>query len=118
MRLSSYQNSYSVLFIVLTLLYSSQCLCSAGADFDGAMPSLNLQLKHAHVPEIALVSNLFFEALLFVFCTMALGMQYINLYKTVWWLPHSNAKYALVGGALNFLYKPCSQIFLQSRIST
>lgn len=22
-------------------------------------------------------------------------LQYINLYKTVWWLPHSSAKYAL-----------------------
>ena len=36
-----------------------------------------------------------FEAFVFVFSTMALGLQYINLYKTVWWLPQSHSTYAL-----------------------
>ena len=65
------------------------------------LPAVCLQPKHAHIPDIALDSNLLFEAMVFVFCVMALGMQYINLYKTVWWLPHSNANYALVRSYLN-----------------
>lgn len=61
-----------------------------------SLPAMCLQPKHAHIPEIPVDSNLLFETMVFVFCTIALGMQYINLYKTVWWLPHSNANYALV----------------------
>ena len=73
----------------------------AEGNNEGVTP-LCLQPKHAHIPDIALDSNLLFEAMVFVFCLMALGMQYINLYKTVWWLPHSNANYALV--SLGCLY--------------
>ena len=52
--------------------------------------------RHAHIPDIGLDNNVLFEALVFIYSTMALGLQYINLYKTVWWLPHSSASYALV----------------------
>ena len=36
-----------------------------------------------------------FEAFVFVFSIVTLGLQYINLYKTVWWLPNSHSNYAL-----------------------
>jgi hypothetical protein len=52
--------------------------------------------KHAHLPDIGLDNNVLFEAMVFIFSAMVLGLQYINLYKTVWWLPHSSANYALV----------------------
>merc|ERR1719369_1575 len=30
-----------------------------------------------------------FEAFIFIYCMMALLLQYLHLYKSVWWLPHS-----------------------------
>lgn len=55
-----------------------------------------MQPRHAHIPDIGLDNNLLFELVAFVHSVMVLCLQYINLYKTVWWLPHSNANYALV----------------------
>lgn len=52
--------------------------------------------RHAHLPDISLDNNVLFEALVFIYSAMVLGLQYVNLYKTVWWLPHSSANYALV----------------------
>jgi len=52
--------------------------------------------RHAHLPDIGVDNNVLFEALVFIYSAMVLGLQYINLYKTVWWLPHSSANYALV----------------------
>ena len=52
--------------------------------------------KHAHMPDIPRDTNLSFEGLLYGFGVIVMCLQYINLYKTVWWLPHSHANYALV----------------------
>ena len=52
--------------------------------------------KHAHMPDIPRDTNISFEGLLYVFGVIVMCLQYINLYKTVWWLPHSHANYALV----------------------
>lgn len=52
--------------------------------------------KHCHLPEIPSDPNMSFEAMLYFFGVIAMGLQYINLYRTVWWLPHSHANYALV----------------------
>lgn len=51
--------------------------------------------KHAHMPDIPRDTNISFEGLLYVFGVIVMCLQYINLYKTVWWLPHSHANYAL-----------------------
>ncbi|XP_048769380.1 transmembrane protein 39A-like isoform X1 [Ostrea edulis] len=51
--------------------------------------------KHCHLPEIPSDPNMSFEAMLYFFGVIAMGLQYINLYRTVWWLPHSHANYAL-----------------------
>ena len=64
-------------------------------DTAGSMASL-MPPKHAHVPEVPVDGNLIFEGIMFVFSVMCLCLQYINLYKTVWWLPHSHSNYALV----------------------
>ena len=37
-----------------------------------------------------------FEAFIFIYCMMALLLQYLHLYKSVWWLPHSYNSYAMV----------------------
>lgn len=59
--------------------------------------------KHCHLPEIPSDPNMSFEAMLYFFGVIAMGLQYINLYRTVWWLPHSHANYALVIIIFNFL---------------
>ena len=52
--------------------------------------------KHAHIPDIPRDTNVSFEVMMYVFGFIVMCLQYINLYKTVWWLPHSHANYALV----------------------
>ena len=52
--------------------------------------------KHGFLPDIPRESNLLFEFLLYMLGVIILLLQYVNLYKTVWWLPHSHANYALV----------------------
>lgn len=39
--------------------------------------------------------NLFFEFLLLAYCLVALGLQYINIYRTIWWIPNSYNSYAM-----------------------
>ena len=52
--------------------------------------------RHVHLPDIPLDNNVLFELVVFIYSALVLGLQYINLYKTVWWLPHSSANYGLV----------------------
>ena len=58
--------------------------------------------KHASIPEIPGDSNLYFEVMLFIFGGIVMCLQFINLYKTVWWLPHSHSNYALVSFILKY----------------
>lgn len=51
--------------------------------------------KHAHIPWIPADTNLSFELMMYIFGFIVMCLQYINLYKTVWWLPHSHANYGL-----------------------
>lgn len=55
----------------------------------------NILVRHSHIPETGNTSNLFFEFFVFMNCCFFLSLQYINMYKTVWWLPQSNASYAV-----------------------
>ena len=52
--------------------------------------------KHSHIPEIPMDGNFLFELMVLCNSVLGLGLQYVNLYKTVWWLPYSHANYALV----------------------
>ncbi|XP_053722227.1 transmembrane protein 39A isoform X1 [Synchiropus splendidus] len=47
-------------------------------------------VRHARIPELPLDSGLLFEFQLFVYLLVALFVQYINIYKTVWWYPYSH----------------------------
>ncbi|KAJ3592948.1 hypothetical protein NHX12_005286 [Muraenolepis orangiensis] len=62
-----------------------------------ALPSLqtlvgaNLKpVRHSKIPELPLDSSLLFELLLFLYLLVALFVQYINIYRTVWWYPYSH----------------------------
>lgn len=41
-------------------------------------------------------SELFFECTLFLYSVLALFLQYLNIYKTMWWLPKSYWHYSIV----------------------
>ncbi|KAK9980397.1 hypothetical protein ABG768_000008 [Culter alburnus] len=42
-------------------------------------------VRHSRIPDLPLDSNLLFESLLFLYLLVALFVQYINIYRTVWW---------------------------------
>lgn len=60
----------------------------------GATPGV-VAPRHVQLPDIPVDNNVLFELLVFIYSALVLGLQYINLYKTVWWLPHSSAHYGL-----------------------
>ena len=48
------------------------------------------------IPAIPHDGPLQFEIFIFVYSMVALLLQYLHLYKSVWWLPHSYNAYAMV----------------------
>uniref|UniRef100_T1IUB5 Transmembrane protein 39A n=1 Tax=Strigamia maritima TaxID=126957 RepID=T1IUB5_STRMM len=67
-------------------------LGSSDGDY---LQSIVTMPKHIPIPDIPADSDLIFELIVFLYTLMALGLQYVNLYKTVWWLPHSHVKHAM-----------------------
>ncbi|KAK9511404.1 hypothetical protein O3M35_000065 [Rhynocoris fuscipes] len=51
--------------------------------------------KHMPVPALAHDSNVTFEVLMFMFTATATFLQFLHLYRTVWWLPKSYTRYAM-----------------------
>ncbi|XP_068633812.1 transmembrane protein 39A [Battus philenor] len=54
-----------------------------------------LQPKHIPFPYIPQDGELLFEFMTFVFTLVAAGLQFLNLYRTAWWLPHSYTNQAM-----------------------
>lgn len=52
--------------------------------------------KHIPFPYLPQDGTLLFEAMTFVFTLVATGLQFLNLYRTAWWLPHSYTNQAMV----------------------
>lgn len=48
------------------------------------------QVRHSRIPELPLDGSLLFELLLFLYLLVALFVQYMNIYRTVWWYPYSH----------------------------
>ncbi|CAG4935412.1 unnamed protein product [Parnassius apollo] len=51
--------------------------------------------KHIPFPYIPQDGELLFEFMTFIFTLVAAGLQFLNLYRTVWWLPHSYTNQAM-----------------------
>ncbi|CAH2084490.1 unnamed protein product [Euphydryas editha] len=51
--------------------------------------------KHIPFPYIPQDGELLFEIMNFVFTLVATGLQFLNLYRTMWWLPHSYTTQAM-----------------------
>lgn len=52
--------------------------------------------KHIPFPPIPQDGELLFETMSFAFTLVATGLQFLNLYRTVWWLPNSFTTTAMV----------------------
>uniref|UniRef100_A0A3B3RV88 Transmembrane protein 39A n=1 Tax=Paramormyrops kingsleyae TaxID=1676925 RepID=A0A3B3RV88_9TELE len=48
-------------------------------------------VRHARIPELPIDSSVLFEFMLFLYLLVVLFVQYINIYKTVWWYPYSHS---------------------------
>ncbi|XP_071863825.1 transmembrane protein 39A isoform X2 [Bombus fervidus] len=68
-----------------------------GADDKKSEPSGMKALvpKHVPIPVIPVDGHLTFEALSLVVSIIAVFLQMLNLYRTVWWLPHSYNNYSM-----------------------
>lgn len=53
--------------------------------------------KHVPFPYIPQDGTLLFEAMTFMFTLVTTGLQFLNLYRTNWWLFHSFTTQAMVG---------------------
>lgn len=67
----------------------------------GTVPTLSgLELpaapKHFPFPKTPMDSDVIFELLMFLYTLVAAGLQFLQLYRTVWWLPHSYNKHSMV----------------------
>ncbi|PBC34616.1 Transmembrane9A [Apis cerana cerana] len=51
--------------------------------------------KHVPIPIVPVDGHLSFEALSLVVSIIATSLQMLNLYRTVWWLPHSYNNYSM-----------------------
>lgn len=49
-----------------------------------------LQPKHTRFPDVPYSSELVNELMIFLYTMIATAMQFLHLYRTVWWLPESN----------------------------
>ncbi|VDN82654.1 unnamed protein product [Brugia pahangi] len=61
--------------------------------------------------------ELFFECTLFLYSVLALFLQYLNLYKTMWWLPKSYWHYSLKFHLINPYLLSCVGLLLGVRVT-
>uniref|UniRef100_A0A8C5LG08 Transmembrane protein 39a n=1 Tax=Jaculus jaculus TaxID=51337 RepID=A0A8C5LG08_JACJA len=47
-------------------------------------------VRHCQIPDLPVDGSLLFEFLFFIYLLIVLFIQYINIYKTVWWYPYSH----------------------------
>lgn len=52
--------------------------------------------KHIPFPTTPVDSDLFFEAMMCFYTVVCTMLQYLHLYRSVWWLPHSYTNHAVV----------------------
>lgn len=55
-----------------------------------------IQPKHIRFPDVPYSSELVNELMIFAYTLIATAMQFLHLYRTVWWLPESNTNQAMV----------------------
>uniref|UniRef100_A0A158P777 Transmembrane protein 39A n=1 Tax=Angiostrongylus cantonensis TaxID=6313 RepID=A0A158P777_ANGCA len=61
--------------------------------------------------------ELFFECTLFLYSVLALFLQYLNIYKTLWWLPKSYWHYSMKFHLINPYFLSCVGLLLGWRVT-
>uniref|UniRef100_A0A0X3Q0E4 Transmembrane protein 39A n=1 Tax=Schistocephalus solidus TaxID=70667 RepID=A0A0X3Q0E4_SCHSO len=54
-------------------------------------------VRHVTLPPVPYTGCINFHFFRLTFCLVAMLLQYLNLYRTVWWLPKLKARFILVG---------------------
>ncbi|XP_044261959.1 transmembrane protein 39A-like [Tribolium madens] len=80
--------------------FGSDMSHSRYAMLGGGVPTLPIleqaaAPKHFPFPNTPVDDDLFFEFLMFMFSAICAGLQFLHLYRTVWWLPHSYNRQAM-----------------------
>lgn len=74
--------------------------CNFSPNTGASLSTLGYELpfapRHIPFPNIPYDGDLLFESMMFVFTALAAGSQFLNLYRTVWWLPHSYTSQTMV----------------------
>lgn len=76
------------------------------------IPSCLPQPKHIRFPDVPYSSELVNELMIFMYTMIATAMQFLHLYRTVWWLPESNTSQTMVIQCLYFKHFETSDILL------
>lgn len=63
---------------------------------NGNLPTCLPQPKHIRFPDVPYSSELVNELMIFMYTMIATAMQFLHLYRTVWWLPESNTSQTMV----------------------
>ncbi|CAD6190852.1 unnamed protein product [Caenorhabditis auriculariae] len=73
---------------------------------------------HPNWPDMQFTQGeLFFECTLFLYSVLALFLQYLNIYKTLWWLPKSYWHYSLKFHLINPYFLSCVGLLLGWRVT-
>ncbi|XP_066993587.2 transmembrane protein 39A isoform X3 [Anabrus simplex] len=67
---------------------------SPGQSSDGTASRI-VTPKHIPAPSIPQDGNITFEIMMFIFTGMTSFLQFLHLYRTVWWLPQSYTRYTM-----------------------
>ncbi|KHJ47505.1 hypothetical protein D918_02365 [Trichuris suis] len=82
-----------------------------------SLSSGTVTLQHPVFPDIPMVQGeLFFECTLFLYSVLVLFLQYLNLYKTLWWLPNSYTHHALKFHMIDLYVLSCVGLILGRRV--
>lgn len=88
--------------MVLGFFLLKLSLCLDYSNTNGAPANLmdnhspSIAPKHIPFPNTPVDHQLYFEFVMFLFTICAAGLQFIHLYRSVWWLPHSGIRHTLV----------------------
>lgn len=76
--------------------FSSEDIHKAKLGLQGeGISSKVVSPRHIPVPSLPQDSNVLFEVVMFTFTAMATFLQFLHLYRSVWWLPQSYTRYSM-----------------------
>ncbi|GMR53833.1 hypothetical protein PMAYCL1PPCAC_24028 [Pristionchus mayeri] len=97
--------------------YKTENVSTSEGQPDG-YPSGVVLSVHPAWPDLGInQGELFFECTLFLYSVLALFLQYLNLYKSLWWLPKSFWHYSMKLHNINPYFLSCVGLLLGLRVT-